>query len=117
MVEDPPNATSECQFRFENSRCIFVDGHPGAHVCIGAHSSHVAIRGPGEIPDATYLAEQHALPSDRGEQGIVSAEDVWGEWTGPMVRRLLDELHEAGAASPRDWMVNFHRLRSERNPP
>ncbi len=114
MTSDGPGTGGECQFRDESRRCIFVDGHSGAHVCIGAHSSRVAIRGHGEIPETTYLSRLNPPTggSDSARSALVSGEDIWGEWTEPMLRRLLVELEEAGASPPRDWLTNFHRLKA-----
>ncbi len=116
MPRNRPDRQSQCQFRDEAARCVFVDGHPGAHVCIRPRSSGVRIRGEGEIPDATYLWTPPSEPvrtAARTDAGLVTSEDVWGTWTVPMVRRLLEEMLEAGAAPPRDWPANFPRLRRE----
>jgi hypothetical protein len=110
-----PPRTSECQFRVGVGRCVFVDGHPGAHVCVGAHSARVAIRGAGEIPEETYVV---AIPEEA--ERLLRAADpdrareaaVWAGWSGPMVRRLLSEIREAGVAPPHDWVANFRRLRN-----
>ena len=106
MPRDPATS-SLCQFRIETARCIFVDGHPGAHVCVRPHGSNVPIRGDGEIPDETYLwRAPPAVPSPGGE-------DVRGLWTDGMIARLLREVHEGGAHSPTDWIANLPRLRGE----
>ncbi len=113
MPDTPGGTGSRCQYRVENLRCIFVDGHPGAHVCIGAHRSRVAVRGANGIPETTYLAHPSArqLTSVRGPP-VVRAEGVWGEWTEPLIRRLLEEMYDAGVSPPRDWTTNFARLKS-----
>jgi hypothetical protein len=113
MAGEGAARSSECQFRDESLRCVFVDGHPGAHVCIGAHSSRVAIRGGGEVPEAVYLAvrETGKGPAGRGATPSEAHEVVPG-WSLGMVRRLLEELDEAGVEPPRDWMTNFQRLRA-----
>jgi hypothetical protein len=108
---------SECQFGFQTARCVFVDGHPGAHVCVGAQSARVFIRGPGEIPEATYLWDSDPTPGRTpprrtGAAPTVSPE-LFGGWSRSMIRRLLDEIHEAGVASPADWTANFRRLRGK----
>lgn len=111
LVRDP---RSQCQFREETSRCVFVDGHPGAHVCIRPRSSGVKIRGEGKVPDPTYLwgpPSERERVAARREAGLVSGEDVWGTWTPEMVRRLLEEILDSGASPPRDWPANLPRLR------
>ncbi|HXW66531.1 MAG TPA: hypothetical protein VEL82_01425 [Thermoplasmata archaeon] len=102
----PAGPASQCEFRSENARCIFRDGHPGVHICIRPHGSMVPIRGEGEIPDPVYVWEPS--PGDAGD-----GEDVRGLWTDGMVRRLLSEIREAGVAPPRDWSANLPRLRRE----
>lgn len=112
-----PKTLSLCQFRVETARCVFVEGHPGAHVCIRPHGSSVPIRGEGEIPETTYLwrrspstgAQRTAEPVPISSGG----EDVRGLWTEGMVARLLTEIHEAGVYSPADWIANLPRLRAE----
>ncbi len=113
-MKNPGGDGGSCQFRHENLRCVFVDGHPGAHVCIGPHSSLVAVRGEGDIPEPIYLFRPtpFASGSDPKRSGLVSAEDVRGEWTEAMLERLLEELYEAGISAPRDWHTSFHRLRA-----
>jgi hypothetical protein len=109
MAPDP-SGSSLCQFRVENARCVFEDGHPGAHVCVRPHGSNVPIRGEGEIPDETYLW--------RPPRGAPPAgEDVRGLWSEGMIMKLLAEIHEAGASSPTDWVANLPRLRGEGVPP
>jgi hypothetical protein len=104
-----------CQFRFEAARCVFGDGHPGAHVGIGGHGASVPIRGEGEIPDATYLwhpratAKAHKGRSPRHHGKTDAGGSVWTE---AMILRLLKEIHEAGVYSPHDWIANLRRLRA-----
>jgi len=111
---------SECQFRYQTARCVFVDGDPGAHVTVGAHSARVFIRGDGEIPEATYLWNfppgASRTPPKLEERQDASAEDLYGGWTRTMILRLLEEIHEAGVSSPYDWTANFRRLRGESGP-
>ncbi len=116
MSRNRPDRRSQCPFGDEAARCGFVDGHTGAHVCICPRSSGVRIRGEGEIPDSAYLwtpSSERVRTAARTDAGLVTSEDVWGTWTVPMVRRLLEEMLEAGAVPPRDWPANFPRLRRE----
>ena len=108
---------SECQFRYQTARCVFVDGHPGAHVTVGARSARVFIRGEGEIPEATYLWNfplgASRTPRVGEEKEGALPEELYGGWTRAMILRLLEEIHEAGVSSPHDWVANFRRLRGE----
>jgi len=104
-----------CQFRCETARCVFVDGHPGAHVGVRGRGSIVPIRGEGEIPDATYLWRPPPTATGRAERPGSrrrAPESAGGLWTDAMIRRLLEEIHEAGASSPHDWVANLSRLRA-----
>ncbi len=101
---------SQCEFREANARCLFVDGHPGYHICVRPHGSNVAIRGSGGVPDATHIWRPSGTSgASSGGEG----EDTRGLWSDPMIDILVAEIAAAGAVAPRDWNANLPRLRAE----
>lgn len=94
-----------CQERVERTRCIFMDGHPGFHVCVGEFGSRVPIRGDGPVPDDEWVAPETAAsaPSDGPQEAV--------RWDPAMVHRLLAEIREAGVQTAQDWVANLPRLR------
>ena len=103
----PAHQGPRCQTRQQNARCLFLDGHPGAHLCVPSRGSVVFLTGSGGIPDDEWCSRPPAGPNE----GDAAAEPGWGEWTGPMLLRLLREVREAGASPPRRWNANLERLR------
>lgn len=110
---DPSGALlpGRCEFREQTARCVFVDGHPGCHVCVRTNGEGVPVRGEGDVPEDEYLWHL-TTPS-----GVPTAEalraQAWGHWTEGMVRFLVHELRVAGVEPPRDWAANRPRLRAE----
>ncbi len=101
---------SQCEFREANARCLFVDGHPGCHICVRPHGSNVAIRGTGGVPDPMHIWRPSG-PTRATTGGM--GEDTRGLWSDPMIEMLVAEITAAGAAPPRDWNANLPRLRAE----
>jgi hypothetical protein len=91
---------------------VFVDGHPGYHVCVRPHGSSVPIRGTGGAPDLVHIWPPEA-PSPRRPPGKESGEDTLGLWDNGMIRALVTEILASGAAPPFDWNANLPRLRAE----
>ncbi len=97
-----------CQERVARTRCIFKDGHPGLHVCVGSFGSQVAIRGDAPLPEDEWISPQPPLLESPGPSEAGSSE---GRWNGYMRGRLLAEIREAGVGAPCDWIANLPRLR------
>ena len=97
-----------CQLRVDRARCIFMDGHPGFHVCVGTYGSRVPIRGTGPLPEEEWISAEAPGPADEPSEREVGVE---ARWDGAMVRRLLIEIREGGVTRAQDWMANLPRLR------
>lgn len=116
----PELRPKRCQFREETARCVFVDGHPGCHVCVRAGGAEVPIRGEGRVPDVEYLCGPQALnltPRRIPGSALAPVPQPRSRWTWSMVRRLVRELHDAHVESPHDWSANIARLSKEAAPP
>ena len=95
-----------CPTREANTRCLFVEGHPGPHVCVASRGSMVFLVGSGALAD-----DEWCCPIPSAAEGGERGDALWGEWTAPMLVRLVRELREAGARAPRRWNANLDRLR------
>jgi len=103
---------AQCEFREANARCVFVDGHPGYHVCVRPRGSSVPIRGTGGIPDPVHIWHREA-PRTKRRAGKGAGEDTLGLWDDGMIRALVAEILASGTAPPFDWNANIPRLRAE----
>lgn len=97
-----------CPTREATTRCLFVEGHPGPHVCVASRGSTVFLVGSGALADDEWCCPTTGGDAASGERG----DALWGEWTGPMLLRLVAELREAGVSAPRRWNANLDRLRA-----
>lgn len=97
-----------CQVRVDRTRCIFRDGHPGLHVCVGTFGSKVPIRGAGPLPEEEWISAEAPGTADEPSEREVGKE---ARWDRAMVQRLLAEIRESGVTNSQDWMANLPRLR------